>query len=104
MGKKTLICVDCGAEFIGEKAYYCPTCRKKHNASPQKMQKLHDGYFAAKEREKERIEKKLALLAKQRQKEPLEVYTPCPNFDVTSTVCASCPPEAWKFKNCGRKL
>ena len=99
---KTLFCVDCGAEFQGEKAYYCPTCRKKHTGSKEKMQKLWNGCREKKEREKIRIEKKLSLLAQQRQKEPLEVYTPCPNFDGSNIACVSCPSEAWKYKNCGR--
>ena len=100
---KTLLCCDCGSKFQAEKAYYCPSCRKKHQANPQRMSKLRAGYKAAKEREKVRIENKLSLLAKQRQKEPFAVYAPCPNYDGSSVSCVTCPAEAWKFKACGRK-
>ena len=98
---KTLICCDCGREFEGKYAYYCPECRHKRKADSARMAHVREGAALKKKEKEKRVAAMLKEMEKKRHKEKLDTYDVCPNFDAEKVSCQTCPAGVWKFKGCG---
>ena len=86
---KMKICINCGRDFLGKGALYCPDCKTERKSKSNKN-------LETKETQTKLLQYKLKNIGTFRE-------DVCPNIDKTSMMCAVCPAGAWKFKDCGRE-